>query len=557
MQNLKLLILSLLILMAACKQAPSSKKETAREVPFMWENANLYFLLTDRFNNGDPANDVNFNRTEETAVLRGFMGGDLKGITQKIKSGYFNDLGVNAIWLSPVVEQIHGVVDEGTGKTYGFHGYWAKDWTALEPNFGTEDDLAELVETAHAHGIRIVLDVVINHTGPVTAKDPVWSDDWVRTEPTCQYKDYESTVTCTLVDNLPDVKTESVQEVELPKVLTEKWAAEGRLEQEMNELNAFFDATGYPRTPRYYIIKWLTDFIRQYGIDGYRIDTAKHTEESVWGDLWKEAVKAFAEWKAAHPDKVLDDQPFYMMGEVYGYVISGGRMYDFGDRQVDYFNEGFKSLINFEMKGDANNDYETIFSKYDRLLNQELKGLSVMNYLTSHDDGQPFDKMREKPLEAANKLLLCPGAVQIYYGDETSRNLDIPEAIGDATLRSFMNWDELSGGAERNGFKIQDVLRHWQKLGQFRTAHPSVGAGRHTMLSEAPYVFKRELVLGDYTDKVIVGLDQPKGIKEIYVQGVFANGTQLKDFYSRQMVEVKDGKVVLDTDYDILLLGLE
>lgn len=557
MKHFTLVFISILFLMAGCKDSPSTDNQTKRDIPFIWENANLYFLLTDRFNNGDPANDVNFQRTEETAVLRGFEGGDLKGITQKIKDGYFTDLGINAIWFSPVVEQVHGAVDEGTGNTYGFHGYWAKDWTALEPNFGSEADLAELVETAHAHGIRIVLDVVINHTGPVTDKDPVWSDEWVRTEPTCQYTDYESTVTCTLVDNLPDVKTESVQEVDIPKVLAEKWAAEGRLEQEMNELNAFFDATGYPRTPRFYFIKWLTDFIRQYGIDGYRIDTAKHTEESVWGDLWKEAEKAFAEWKTANPEKVLDENPFYMMGEVYGYGVSGGRMFDFGDKQVDYFKEGFKSLINFELKGDANNDYETIFSKYDRLLANELKGLSTMNYLTSHDDGHPFDKMREKPLESATKLLLCPGATQVYYGDETARDLDIPGTVGDATLRSFMNWDELAANTERNGHKIHDVLAHWQKLGQFRAAHPAVGAGRHTMLSETPYIFKREYINNTYKDEVIVGLDMAKGQKEVNVAGVFADGIQLKDFYSGQTVTVKKGKVNLDTAYDILLLGIE
>ena len=66
--------------------------------------------------------------------LRGFEGGDIKGITQKIKEGYFTDLGINAIWMTPIVEQIHGGTDEGTGVTYGFHGYWAKDWTKIDPN---------------------------------------------------------------------------------------------------------------------------------------------------------------------------------------------------------------------------------------------------------------------------------------------------------------------------------------------------------------------------------------------------------------------------------------
>jgi alpha-amylase len=288
-----------------------------QETPFVWEGANLYFLLTDRFNNGDPTNDVNFDRNKNTAKLRGFEGGDIKGVIQKIEEGYFTELGVNAIWMTPIVEQIHGGTDEGTGKTYGFHGYWAKDWTNLDPNFGTKDDLKKLVEVAHAKGIRIVLDAVANHTGPVTEKDPVWPDDWVRTGPTCEFNNYENTVTCTLVKNLPDIRTEDNNNVELPPQLVEKWKAEGRFETEMAELDAFFQRTGYPRAPRFYIIKWLTDYITEFGIDGYRADTVKHIEEHVWQEFKVECDYAFSQWKKNNPEKVLDNNAFYLVGEVY------------------------------------------------------------------------------------------------------------------------------------------------------------------------------------------------------------------------------------------------
>ena len=178
-----LLALAVFAFISACKEE-KKEPETAsavvkdslqtvkNDVPFMWEGANLYFLLTDRFNNGNPDNDVNFDRTNPTAPLRGFMGGDIQGITEKLEDGYFKELGVNAIWFTPVVEQVHGDVDEGTGNTYGYHGYWAKDWTALDPNFGTHEDLEQLVKVAHEQGIRVLLDVVINHTGPVTDIDP-------------------------------------------------------------------------------------------------------------------------------------------------------------------------------------------------------------------------------------------------------------------------------------------------------------------------------------------------------------------------------------------------
>lgn len=561
MRNL-LIAMSILSFLFGCKQkteqpkTPQEKKlpeisETKQQAPFVWEGANIYFLLTDRFNNGNPNNDINFSRTDSTGVLRGFMGGDIAGITQKIEDGYFTDLGINAIWFTPVVEQIHGSTNEGTGNTYGYHGYWTKDWTALDPNFGTKKDLEKLVKTAHSKGIRILLDVVLNHTGPVTEKDPVWPDSWVRTDPTCTFDSYENTTACTLVDNLPDILTESDEPVTLPDALLAKWKEEGRLSQELDELQLFFERTGYPRAPRFYIIKWLTDYIHEFGVDGFRVDTVKHVNENAWAELKKEADHAFQLWKQKHPDEVLDDNEFYMVGEVYNYGISSGRLFDFGDKKVDYFDHGFKSLINFELKYDAQNSYEKIFKKYNTLLHTKLKGKSVLNYLTSHDDGNPFDKERTKPYKTANVLLLTPGASQVYYGDETSRPLVIEGTEGDATLRSFMNWEDLDTVPE-----VQKIHRHWQKLGQFRRDHPAVGAGKHKRLASKPYVFSRTYVNDDFKDKVVIGLDLPKGKKSLWVKGFFGDGTKLRDTYSDTEVVVKNGKVILENEFDTALLEL-
>lgn len=484
------------------------------------------------------------------------MGGDIAGITQKIKEGYFNALGVNAIWFTPVVEQIHGATDESTGNTYGYHGYWAKDWTALDPNFGTKKELATLVKTAHRHGIRVLMDVVLNHTGPVTPQDPVWPEEWVRTSPTCDFTNYLNTTQCTLVDNLPDIRTESDMPVELPDALLAKWKNEGRLSQELDELQLFFERTGYPRAPRYYLIKWITDYVNHLGIDGFRVDTVKHVDENVWSELYKEASYAFETWKKMHPDRVLDDQPFFMLGEVYGYGISNGRAYDFGDKKVDYFSHGFHSLINFELKTDAGKEYDAIFDKYYKQLYTDLKGRGFVNYLTSHDDAHSFDKERTNPIRAANVLLLTPGASQIYYGDETARDLTVEGTAdhpvqGDASLRSYMNWDELDSIPQK-----QKILEHWQKLGNFRKNHLAIGAGRHKKLSSKPYVFSRTYVKDGYKDKVVVGLDLPKGKKSISVKGFFGDGTQLLDTYSETIVRVENGRVVLENDFDTALLEL-
>ncbi|MBL4605806.1 MAG: alpha-amylase [Flavobacteriaceae bacterium] len=541
MKRISMLLCSILLL-ASCKQEPA--------VPFVWENANLYFLLTDRFNNGDTSNDVNFDRSAETGKLRGFEGGDIKGITQKIKEGYFTDLGINAIWMTPVVEQIHGGTNEGTGTTYGFHGYWTRDWTAIDPNYGTKEDLRELVATAHKNGIRILLDAVINHTGPVTPNDPVWPSDWVRTEPQCKYDNYENTITCTLVKNLPDVKTESNEAVELPPQLVAKWKAEGRYEEEVKELNEFFKRTGYPRAPRFYIIKWLTDYITEFGIDGYRVDTVKHTEENVWQEFKKECDYAFEQYKASNSEKVLDDNNFYLVGEVYGYGIGGGVQYSFGDKSVNYFDEAFQSLINFQFKWDVKQkSKEEVFALYSDALRNDLKGFGTLNYVSSHDDGQPFDAAREKPYEAGTMLLLSPGTSQTYYGDESARSLVIGGTEGDATLRSFMNWNDIA-----NNSKTKEVLNHWRKLGKFRANHPSVGAGVHSLISEKPYSFSRGYSNGAYSDSVVVGLEQPKGKKTIDVSTVFKDGETVRDAYSNQIVTIKDGKAIVNSDFTIVLL---
>ena len=283
--------------------------------------------------------------------------------------------------------------------------------------------------------------------------------------------------------------------VELPPALLEKWEREGRREREVAELDRFFQRTGHPRAPRYYVIKWLTDWVRELGFDGYRVDTAKHFEEQVSAELRREAAAALADWRRGHPERIAGDLPFYMVGEVYGWSVEGGREYEFGDRDVDYFAHGYDALINFGFKSDTGS-MDGLFTRYAGWLAGRLSGAAVLNYISSHDDGSPYDVDRRDPVGAGTRLLLAPGGAQIYYGDEVGRALRVDGAEGDANLRSMMPWG--AGG---------DVLEHWRKLGKFRAAHPAVGAGVHRMIQAEPYVFSR--VLG--SDRVVVALGMGSG----------------------------------------------
>ncbi len=524
--------------------------DAARHPAEFWNASTIYFLLIDRFQDGDTSNDHALGRRHDGGVLRSFEGGDLKGVTEKIEAGWFDSLGVDAIWLTPFVEQVRGKVDEGYGETYAYHGYWGRDWTAVDPALGTKADLHALVDAAHRHHIRVLMDAVINHVGPVTPDDPPWPADWVRSGPNCTYRSYATTVDCNLVPTLPDVRTESNTPVDLPPWLVEKWRSEGRLAEEQASLDSFFTRTKYPRAPRYYFIKWLTDWVREFGFDGYRMDTAKHFGESVAAELKAQVDIAFADWKRANPEKVLDRLPFYMVGEVYGWDPGQGRRYSYGDSTVDFFAHGYDALINFAFKRDAAGSLDSLYTRYaGDLRGGALDGESFLNYVSSHDDMQPYDSSRADPYGAGTRLLLAPGTAQIYYGDELARPLRVAGAKGDANLRSFMNWGDLSRDSTRL------ILAHWRKLGEFRRDHPAVGAGEDRTLLAKPFIFSRVLVTDNVNDRVVVGLDLPPGPKIVPLGGVFLDGATLADAYSGTSVVVSHGAASLDTPYGVVLLS--
>jgi alpha-amylase len=240
--------------------------------------------------------------------------------------------------------------------------------------------------------------------------------------------------------------------------------------------------------------------------------------------------------------------------------VNSGREYTYdGGTRVDYFDNGFDSMINFSLPHDARQSYEQLFSRYSgslRRIQAAHPGASVLNYLDSHDDGNPFDALRQHPFEEANKLLLAPGQAQIYYGDETARVLKIEGAEGDANLRSFMNWDQLKSNARIGTNGVADVRDHWARLGRFRHAHPAVGAGVHQMIASSPYTFKRTYDKAGVFDRVVVALDLPPGgAVPISVAGVFSDGQTVRDWYTGKSAVVAGGKVQFDTPAPVALIA--
>jgi alpha-amylase len=531
-----------------------ARAEQAPVDPF-WRNATVYFLMTDRFANGDPGNDQAAGRKHDGDLLRSYEGGDIRGVIRKIEQGYFTRLGVDAIWTTPLIENVHGSVGEGQwGKTYAYHGYWPLDWTAVDPNMGNEADFAAMVAAAHRKGIRVIVDVIANHSGPETAVDPRWPADWVRATPPCDYKSYAGSVSCELSFTLQDMRTESESPVALPAFLIDKWRREGRLAREQAELDAFFARTGYPRAPKYHLVKWLTDWVRDYGVDGFRVDTAKHVDADVWEAVRREADLALADWRKRHPRRIAGDKPFYMVGEVFNYGLldfsnARGRAYDYGDRTVDFYDHGFDALINMGFASQLAQPLPELYARYDAALGSgDFRGRATLNYLASHDDMGPHDPARQDIWRSAAQLLLAPGGAQIYYGDEIGRSLIVPGTKGDTTLRSVYDWRAAARPQTRA------LMAHWQRLGRFRQRHLAIGAGRHVELALQPFTFARTLDEGALHDRVVIAMDLGGGAVSLPVGNVFSEGSALRDAYSGQRVAVHGGKVSLAGTGSVVLL---
>jgi alpha-amylase len=547
-------------LLAACASTipttpvSSQGKPVTQTVSSFADNPIVYFAVTDRFYNGNPANDHSYGRQNDGKQEIGtFHGGDLAGLTAKLRSGYFKQLGVNALWITAPYEQIHGWVQGGNAefKHYAYHGYYALDYTRLDRNMGTPEELRELVDTAHAQGIRVLFDIVMNHPGYAdiqtlseylpellwkgwenyTIKNyhkqidynnfefgKWWGGAWVRAGLPGYPEGGGDDLTKQLA-YLPDFRTESKEPVKLPFFLKER-----------KKDTAAVDLPD--TTVRGYLVKWLTDWVRDYGVDGFRCDTAKHVELPAWQELKRAGTVALADWKSRNPAKKIDDAPFWMVGEVFPH----------GVERDAYFDNGFDSLLNFDFQDQNFEDTAALNRLYadyaERLAAGRSNGKSfdVLSYLSSHDTKlYPRDLL----IDAGSALLLAPGGIQIFYGDETARPAG-PATSGDPqqATRSDMNWSNADAA----------VLAHWQKLGQFRKRHVALARGAHQKLGDIPYTFSR--VWG--ADRV-VAVPKARGAVTIPVAGVFRDGEKLRDAYSGIDVKVVGGVVSLVAQGTVLL----
>ena len=402
---------------AATASAPARAAVVPQE---SWRDAVLYFVVVDRFADGDTRNNAGVDRNAKGT----FHGGDLAGLRQQLDE--IADLGATAIWITPVVKNIDGFVTGAGFPDWGYHGYWADDFYQTDPRFGSEADLKAFVDDAHARGMKVLLDVVYNHAGYESnyLKNPK-TRSWLRSEAlgTCGKDDITS-----CVSGLPDFKTE------LPEV-------------------------------RDYLLEAHIALAGRVGLDGFRLDTVKH----VTHDFWREHRRRTRERLG---------KDFFLIGEVWGGDAQSLDPWFSGDEMDAGFDFSFQGNALAWVQGRGRT---VAFDRYLKSREKVRQGYLLSPYLSSHDvPGALFqlEGNRELFRLAAILQLTAGGVPMVYYGEEVGRpGGDWPDN------RSDMPWGDrkIQPGA---GKPRDEALRaDYKKLIALRRAHPALARGVHTPVS--------------------------------------------------------------------------
>lgn len=451
---------------------------------FDWDESVIYFMVTDRFFDGNESNNTASGAKtygKDNAGL--YHGGDFAGITQKLD--YLEDLGINTIWITPIVENIPGVTVTDTGKedvpyNAAYHGYWASDFTKLNPTLGTEEEFQTLIDQAHSRGIRIMVDVVVNHAGYDTDfGNMIRSGDDI-----VSGSDQKDSLS-----NLPDFKTED------PAVSAQ-------------------------------LVKWQTQWVKDFGIDYFRVDTVKHVENDTWAEL-KNALTEV-------------DSDFKMIGEYAGGgYASNGNTLGTGEMDSDLDFDFNDQATNF-VKGNISSVESFLTSRNSVLNNTYMTG----QFLGSHDEdgfkkklldgGMAEDAATAASMVAASLQITAKGQPVIYYGEEIG--LTGLNNYPYQTNRYDFDWTMVNSDNK--------TYQHYKKMLSIRNAYTDVFArgDRKTILASDENGY--DIVSRSYKGtKLYVGLNIKDVAQTVEIPVSENNGTVLKDLYSGKTYTVSNGKI--------------
>jgi alpha-amylase len=462
-------------------------------------------VLIDRYADGDSTN----NRRVERSNPGGYHGGDLKGLTQHLDE--LADLGITALWINPVQKQVtqsfYASAPAKLGipefKHWGFHGYWIDDFTAMEPQFGSVDDLKHLVEEAHKRHIKVLLDVVYNHAGYGSSYESRWTSDgqsWIRSgEGNCEV----DPITCR-VGGLPDFRTE------LPEV-------------------------------RDYLLNANISLAKQAGVDGFRLDTFKHVDT----DFWLEHRRRT---RAELGDK------FFLLAEYWGGNASSLDPFFAQDEIDSGFDFGFKGSCESFVNGRG----RTIaYGSYLGSRHKVRNGYLLADYLSSHDEPMAlYDLNGDK-----DKFRICAaiqmtslGMPVIYYGEEVAR------AGSEWPLnRTNMPWGDRDIQPGKGEARDESMREYYKTLLHIRRHHPALSRGDYTLLSgpqDAVLAYIRHDAASGDNVMVLVNRDDKDSTADFVLPDVW-NGKQVADELNSKPVTITEGRIQISmAPKSVRILGL-
>jgi glycosidase len=485
-----------------------------------WGDAIIYSIMIDRFNDGDTTNN-NPVVHSELFDKANYQGGDLKGIIDKLNEGYFDSLGVNTLWVSPIVDNTNNACKEfPPPHRYftGYHGYWPVSATNVEEHFGDMKLAKKFVETSHDHGISVLLDYIANH---VHEEHPFWKE----------HRDWFGLL------ELPDGRKNL------------RLFDEQRLTTWFEPYMPSFDYEGSEEA-----LNLMTDnavwWLKETGADGFRHDAVKHVPNKFWRTLTKKVKKAI---------EIPDNKIVYQIGETFGGF----------DLISSYVNNGqLSSQFNFNLYDvaipvflNANNSFELLdlqmqktFSVYgvNHLMGNLMDSHDKIRYMAYADDDIEINSNDAKELGWNNPptidhpssykklqlhmayVLTIPGVPVIYYGDEIGMT-----GAADPDNRRMMRFgDELNIYEKENFKEISKLIR-------LRKNHSALRQGDFFTLvaDDNCYAYIRS----DMNERVLVVLNKSEENKKIQLSlPATYNLTEANDLSNANTYKITDNKFLLD-----------
>ncbi|MGW4638519.1 pullulanase-type alpha-1,6-glucosidase [Sphaerisporangium sp. NPDC004334] len=508
------------------RTAEPSDKDLARDAPrTRLTRERFYFVMTDRFANGDPGNDRGGLTGDRLATGfdpadKGFyQGGDLAGLLGKLD--YIKGLGSTAIWLTPAFKN-RPVQGTGADASAGYHGYWITDFTSIDPHLGTNAQMKRLVREAHERGMKVFFDIITNHTADVVDyKEKTYT---YRSKAAYPYvdtsgrpfddRDYAGGTTFPKVDagSFPYTPV-AAKGVKTPAWLNDPTMYHNRGDSTFSggETDEYGDFSGLDDlwTERPEVVKGMTDiyrtWVRETGIDGFRIDTAKHVNM----EFWQRFSPALHEYAAKR-----GQDRFFMFGEVYSgdpavtsrYSTQGGM-----DATLDFpFQEAARSY------GGGTADASRLARLYagdDYHTAADRDAASLPTFLGNHDmgrigrflaqdaSGATDDELLRRDLLAHELMYLTRGQPVVYYGDEQGftgkgGDKDARQSMFASRTPSYLT-DDLIGTtathAQDNFVPAHPLYQGIAALAKLRDAHPALadGAQVERLATGGLYAFSR------------------------------------------------------------------